>query len=122
MVDLAHAVRDIDDAHAPAFRLLDHRKQALRLAIGQRGRRLVEDQDRKISAERLGNLDHLLLGACQVLDPLSWAKRKAELFENIVGTPMQFGFVEKAVVGQFGPKKQVFFDGQCGDQGEFLEY
>ena len=33
LMDLAHAVGNVDDAHAPALRLLDHREQALRLAI-----------------------------------------------------------------------------------------
>ena len=35
---------------------------------------------------------------------------------------MQFSFVEKTVVSQFGPDKQVLFDCQRWDQGEFLEY
>ena len=68
--DLVHAVGDVDDADAARLRLLDHREQALRFAIGERGRRLVEDQHRELGAERLGDLDHLLLGAGEVLDPL----------------------------------------------------
>ncbi|MFO1055584.1 MAG: hypothetical protein U1E53_01305 [Dongiaceae bacterium] len=44
--DLAHPVGDVDDADAVRLGLLDQAEQAGRLALGQRGGRLVEDQHR----------------------------------------------------------------------------
>ena len=115
-VDFAHAVGDVDDAHAAALRLLDHREQTLRFAIGKRGRRLVQDQHRQLGAKRLGDLDHLLLGAAEILNALSRPQRKAELLENTVGPSMELGLVEKAVLGQLRAEKQVLLDGQRRDQ------
>ena len=65
------------------------REQPLGLAIGERGRRLVEDQHREVGAERLGDLDHLLLGAGEILDPLARPQRKAEPLEDLVGAAVQ---------------------------------
>ena len=107
---------DVDDAHTAALRLLDHREQTLRFAIGERGRRLVQDQHRQLGAKCLGDLDHLLLGAAEILNALPRPQRKAEFFENAVGPSVEFGLVEKAVPGQLRAEKQVLLDSQRRDQ------
>ena len=122
MADLAHPVRDIDDADAPRLRLLDHGEQALRFAIGERGRRFVEDQHREVGAERLGDLDHLLLGAGEILDPLARPQREAEPLEDVVGAAVQRRLVEKAAARQLGAEKQILLDGERRHQREFLEH
>ena len=60
--DLHHAVRDVDDRDAARGELAHDPEQHLRLALGQRGGRLVEDQDAAIERQRLGDLDQLLAG------------------------------------------------------------
>ena len=64
--DLLHAVGDVDDADAVRLDLVDQGEELLGLAVGERGGRLVEDEHREVGAERLGDLDHLLLGAGQI--------------------------------------------------------
>ena len=66
--DLGHAVADIDDADAARLELRDDPEQLAGLALGQRSGRLVEDQDRAVERQRLGDLDDLLLGDRQFPD------------------------------------------------------
>ena len=51
-----------------ALGLGDEAEQLARLLLGQRGRRLVEDQHPRLGQERLGDLHHLLLGARELGD------------------------------------------------------
>ena len=60
--DLDHAVRDVDDRDAARGELAHDAEQHLRLALGERGGRLVEDQHAAVERQRLGDLDQLLLG------------------------------------------------------------
>ncbi|MFD1380395.1 hypothetical protein [Fodinicurvata halophila] len=48
---------------AARLHLFYHLEQLVDLALGQRGRGLVQDQDRELAVEGLGDLHHLLLGA-----------------------------------------------------------
>ena len=66
--DLLEAVRDVDDADAVRLEQRDDAEQALDLALGQRRRRLVHDDDLRVGADRLGDLDDLLLGHAERLD------------------------------------------------------
>ena len=52
-----------------ALELGDQLEQLRRLRFGQRGRRLVEDQQPHVGEERLGDLDHLLMRARQIAAP-----------------------------------------------------
>ena len=57
--DLLEAVADIDDADPVGRQLAHEVEQPLRFGMAERGRRLVEDQDLGLAAERLGDLDQL---------------------------------------------------------------
>ena len=59
--DLRHAMRDVDDRDALGGQRAHDLEQDLRLALGQRGGRLVEDQHAAVERQRLGDLDQLLL-------------------------------------------------------------
>ena len=59
--DFVQAVRDVDDARAFAAQRLDDAEEALHFAFGERGGGLVENQDLGARADRLGDLDDLLL-------------------------------------------------------------
>ncbi len=65
-MDFVQAVRDVDNAHSALAQPPDHRKQLVNLAVGQGGRGLVHDQHLGVDGERLGHLDHLLLGHTEV--------------------------------------------------------
>ena len=59
--DLRHAVGDVDDRDAARGEVAHDPEQDLRLALGQRRGRLVEDQHAAVQRQRLGDLDQLLL-------------------------------------------------------------
>ena len=66
--NLLEPVRDVDHAGAAVAQPRDRGEQLRRLPVGERGGRLVHDQHARLGAERLGDLDHLLLGHAQRLD------------------------------------------------------
>src|SRR6185295_15676839 len=59
--DLFHTMRDEEDGHPLVPEGLDDLEQPPDLMFGERGRRLVHDQDPDLQGERLGDLDGLLL-------------------------------------------------------------
>ena len=66
--DVRQDVRDVDDRLAGLAQAADQREEPRGLARGQRGRRLVEDDDLGIELQRLGDLDELPLAGRQPLD------------------------------------------------------
>ncbi len=61
--DLAHAVRDIDEADVLTLQPGDQLEQPACLALGQRGGRFVEDEQTRPAQQGLGDLGHLLVRA-----------------------------------------------------------
>ena len=66
--DLIHLVGDVDDAHAMRLEVRDDRKEVLHFAFGERGSRLIHDQDVGLEGDGLGNLNDLPIGDGQVPD------------------------------------------------------
>ena len=60
--DLVHSVTDEHDADAAGLQSRDDGEELLHLAVRQRRRRLVHDQDVGVRRQRAGDLDKLLLG------------------------------------------------------------
>ena len=60
--DLVHLVADVNDAAAPLLQHIDDAEQVLDLRLRQRGGRLIEHDDLRVIADRLGDLHHLPLG------------------------------------------------------------
>ncbi len=81
------AVRDVDDAAAVRLEQRDDREQALDFPLGQRRRRLVHDDDLRVGADRLRDLDDLLLGHAQRLDEAGRIDRRANPLEERGGVP-----------------------------------
>jgi hypothetical protein len=65
---LVEAMRDIDDGGALPFHAGEDGKQSLDLALFQRRRRLVEDEDAAFSPQRLGDRHQLARGEAQRRD------------------------------------------------------
>jgi hypothetical protein len=57
--DFLHTVADIDDAHAAFAQQPHNLEQALHIRLGERGSRLVHDQNFRVLAQRLGDFDAL---------------------------------------------------------------
>ena len=65
---LFQPVRDVDDADAAVAELADDAEQFLDLRLGERGGRLIHDEHFGVERQRLGDLDHLLLGDGEIGD------------------------------------------------------
>ena len=63
--DLVEPMRDVDDRGALRLHAREHREQPLDLAFFQRRRRLVQDEDAALPAQRLGDRDQLPLGEAE---------------------------------------------------------
>ena len=66
--DLVELMRDVDDRGALRLHAREHREQPLDLAFFQRRRRLVQDEDAALPAQRLGDRDELPLGEAERSD------------------------------------------------------
>ena len=64
--DLVEAVRDVDERRAGGAALAHEREQALDLAVGERGGRLVEHDHARVIGERARDLEHLLHADAEV--------------------------------------------------------
>ncbi len=71
--DLLEPVGDVEDGDAALGEAADDGVEELDLVVGQRGGRLVHLDDPGVEADRLGDLDDLLLGDRQRADPLAGA-------------------------------------------------
>ena len=60
LFDLLHLVGDVAHADAVLLQLADDPKQLRHFPVGQRGGRLIEDQNARVLRQRLGDFDHLL--------------------------------------------------------------
>ena len=122
LLDLADAMRHVDDADAGRFQLGDQIEQLCRLGVGERGGRLVEDQQAHLGEERLGDLDHLLMGARQLRDLVIGPQIEIELADDGAGARAHRRPIEKAAGGQFTTEEQILLDRQLRHQAEFLEH
>jgi hypothetical protein len=78
-------VGDVDDARALGFEGADDLEQMLDLALGQRGGRLVHDENVGIVADRLGDLDHLPVGDGEIAHFGLRIERNVEPLEQRLG-------------------------------------
>ncbi len=122
LLDLAHAVRHVDDADPGCFEFRDEIEKLCRLGVGERRRRFVEDQEPDFGQERLGDLHHLLVSARQLRDLVVGTQIEIELADDGAGARPHGGAIEEAPGGDFTAEKKVLLDGQLGHQAELLEY
>ena len=62
-------MRDVDDPDTAVLQLRDDLEQLLRFSLGERARRLVEDQHAHVARKGAGDFDHLLLSHAQIPHP-----------------------------------------------------
>ena len=77
-------MRDVDHADAARAQALEDAEERLDLGVGERGRRLVEDEDARLLRERLGDLDELLLADAEVADGRARVERQVQLVEQLL--------------------------------------
>ena len=94
--DLVHAVRDIDDRHALGLEPAEKGEQLLDLAAGERGRRLVENEDAHVARDRLDDLGELALPGREIPDEGLRIDLDAERLEQLAGAPRGGPVVDQA--------------------------
>ena len=113
----AHAVRDVDDRDAIAAQLPHDAEQALRLVLGERGRRLVERQQAYARAQRPHDLHQLALRRAEIAraGPGRRVVLQAEGGEHRAGSPREIGAIEEdAADAAEVAEKQILGDRQVG--------
>ncbi len=120
---LLQPVRDEDQTVAGVAQPRHHLEQALHLARAQRGGRLVEDDERRVERERLGDLDELTLrrGEPSHLLRERQAVRLAETVEDVAGALPQHAAPQPAGAAQLG-EKDVLDHGEIGREAGFLHH
>ena len=83
--DLVEPVGDVDDRDALVAQPPDEREEALRLVMGERGGRLVEDQQPGRSRQGAGDLDDLPLADAQRRHESTRVDVDVELLEDLAG-------------------------------------
>ena len=81
------------------------REERLHLVVGERARRLVEDEDARVGRERAGDLDHLLLVGPQPPDGRSGRCRAERASASLRPTPRLAPVDEPPRGGLRGPRK-----------------
>jgi hypothetical protein len=94
--NLFEPVRDVDNADTGLPQLRDDTKQRARLGFCQRRGRLVEDEQLRVQRERLGNLDHLLLGGRKILQQRGRLDRESDARQQRAGLRVEFRAVNPA--------------------------
>ena len=118
---LAELVGDEDDrgAHVLSKRAQDP-EEVGRLLRREHGGRLVQDQDARISVERLDDLDPLLLANRELLDPGIGIHPEAEMLGHCAHARTSSGQVEEGAAVRLRREHHVFGHGHHRDQHEVL--
>ena len=61
-------MRDVDHADAARAQLVEDAEERLDFGVGERGGRLIQNEDARFLRERLGDLDELLLPDAELTD------------------------------------------------------
>ena len=121
-LDLVHPVRDEEDRDALVPQASQDLIDGLHVRRGQRRGRLVQDQEPRAAAERLGELDELAPGQRQVADRLSRIDVLAmDEGQQLLGAPTLEGAVDEAPPARGGGDADILLDGQVGDERQLLE-
>ena len=114
-------MRDVDDAGAGGAEAPHDLQQTADLTLGQRGGRLVHDQDARVRADRLRDLDELPFGHAQASDLTIRIDRGADLFQNlrcVASARAPVDAAERAAAVE--RQRDVLGDGQARKQGGVL--
>src|SRR5450759_299442 len=120
LLELFEAVGDVDDALPLVAQVADDPEELLDLRVGQGGRRLVHDQDGRVVAERLRDLDHLLLGDRQRANPLAWVEVQMEIVEELACLGIERTFVEEEPTARLAANEDVLGHREVVHEVQFL--
>ena len=117
---LAQLVGDEHDGHALAAHGAHHIEHAADLQLGQRGRRLVHDDDSCLKQQCPGDLHNLLVGRVQRAQRHGGIQLHVQPAEHLAGTRRHSFAVEARALLQLAAEEEVFVDVQVVDQIQLL--
>ena len=117
---LLQAVGDEDDGYAAIAQLADDVEERLHLGFAQCRGRLVHDEHAHVTRDRLGNLDHLLLGNGERAHQRSRPQVHAHAIQDGARLPFQFRPADEERWSRFAPDEDVLHHGEIGHQVQFL--
>jgi hypothetical protein len=121
-LDLVHAVRDVEDRETVRPQAGEDLVDLLDIGGGQRRGRLVEDQELRVAAERLGDLNHLAARERKVAHPLHGVHvGTADAGEELAGDLALPPAVDQAEATRRIGDADVVGDRQVGHQRQLLE-
>ncbi len=120
LVHLGHAMRDVDDGESLGAQPRDQVEQPARLAIGERGGRLVHHQDARPRMHRARDLDHLLLGDRQIADQRARPEAGAEAREHLRAAADHGGAVDRQSATRLAAEMDVLGNREVGRERELL--
>ena len=113
-------MRNQDRGDALGFQAQQQVEQGRAVAFVQAGRRLVEDQQLDVLAQRLGDLDQLLLAHAQVGDQGVRGLLQADFPQQFARLALRVFPVDDAHAGRFVAEEDILGDRQLGHQRQFL--
>ena len=119
--DLVHLVGDVDDGDPEVGQALDHPVQVRHLAFRNGRGGFVHDDDLRVVADGLGNLDHLLFRHRQVLHPGPRVDVDLPLVEEFTGLAEHGGGAEQPqTAARLAAQPDVLRHHHLGDGGQLL--
>ncbi len=120
LVDLRHAMADVDNCDAVSPKFADEPEQALGFPRRQRRRRLVEHEDFGFRMQRASDFNELLLGDRKHSDGCFRRERRAEPFEHRPALRIHRLAIDQAAVMDLVAEIHVLRNAQVRGKGEFL--
>ena len=122
LLELLEPVRDVDDPDAVRTEVPDDPEQLVDLRVGERRRRLVHHQDGGIERQRLGDLDHLLLGDLEVADTGTRIELEVQALDQLLRLPIEPPIVEQEArpAARLAAEEDVLGDRQVRRQVQLL--
>ncbi len=120
LVDLVHAVRDVDHRAIVGTQIAHQLEQHFGLAMRQRAGRFIQCDHAGVTQQRLADFDHLPLRDRELPQFRVRIQRHTHRFEAFTHEALGFAFVDPAERVRQLAQQQVFRDRQIGHILQFL--
>ena len=118
--DLLQAVGNVDAGDATSLEPAQDAHQQLGLRLGERRRRLVEEQDAGVLGQGLDDLHELLLADPEVGDGVRRIEVDVVVLEQALGLSIGSMPVDQPAPGRLGAQEEVLGHRHLGHQGQLL--
>ena len=113
-------VADKDHGHAFGLEFFEHGKECINLLAGERGSRLIQDEDARVHGQRLGDFHELLLGHAQLTHRHVQIHVQADKVQCRLCLCPEVLAIDQPKTAWGPPEHDVFGHGHGGHKVEFL--